>query len=75
MASVKKTLDYARNKVSGDNVSDKSTTISLDAVKPLNENVDLGLTLSSSDMDKSSQELGNRTNSAWRAGVSLAFGF
>ena len=71
----KETLDYARNKVSGDNVSDKSTTISLDAVKPLNETVDLGLTLSSSDMDKSSQELGNGSTSAWRAGVSLAFGF
>lgn len=69
------TLDYARNKVSGDNVSDKSTTISLDAVKPLNETVDLGLTLSSSDMDKSSQKLGNGSTSAWRAGVSLAFGF
>jgi len=71
----KETLDYARNKVSGDNVSNKSTTISLDAVKPLNENVDLGLTLSSSDMDKSSQELGNGSDTAWRAGVSLAFGF
>jgi hypothetical protein len=44
-------------------------------VKPLNETVDLGLTLSSSDMDKSSQEQGNGATSAWRAGVSLAFGF
>ena len=71
----KETLDYARQKVSGEAVADKSTTISLDAVKPLNETVDLGLTLSSSDMDKSSQEQGNGATSAWRAGVSLTFGF
>jgi hypothetical protein len=71
----KETRDYARQKVSGEAVADKSTTISLDAVKPLNETVDLGLTLSSSDMDKSSQEQGNGATSAWRAGVSLGFGF
>jgi hypothetical protein len=71
----KETLEYARDNINGNNVADKSTTISLDAIKPLNENVDLGLTLSSSDMDKSSQELGNGSTNAWRAGVSLAFGF
>ena len=44
-------------------------------MKPLNETVDLGLTLSSSDMNKRSQEKGNGATSAWRAGVSLGFGF
>lgn len=68
-------LDYARTKVSGEKVENKSTIISLDATKPLNENIDLGLSVSSSDMDKPSQELGNGPDSAWRAGVSIAFGF
>lgn len=68
-------LDYARNKTNGDNVEDKSTILSLDATKPLNENVDLGLSMSSSGTDKMSQEQGAGSTSAWRAGVSLSFGF
>ena len=68
-------LDYARNKTNGDNVEDKSSVLSLDATKPLNENIDLGLSLSSSSTDKMSQEQGAGSTSAWRAGVSLSFGF
>lgn len=68
-------LDYARNKTNGDNVEDKSSILSLDATKPLNENLDLGLSLSSASTDKMSQEQGAGSTSAWRAGVSLSFGF
>ena len=68
-------LDYARDKTNSDKVEDTSTILSLDASKPLNESLDLGLSLSSSETDNVSQEQGEGTTTAWRAGVSLSFGF
>ena len=68
-------LDYARDKTNNDKVEDISTILSLDASKPLNESLDLGLSLSSSETDNVSQEQGQGTTTAWRAGVSLSFGF
>ena len=49
-------LDYARDKTNNDKVEDTSTTLSLDASKPLNESLDLGLNLSSSETDNMSHD-------------------
>jgi hypothetical protein len=68
-------LKYARNKVDGSKVEDTSKIISLDATKPLSENIDLGLNFSNAQTDKMSQELGAGPESAWRAGVSFTLGF
>ena len=68
-------LDYARDKTDRDNVEDTSKILSLDASKPLSDSLDLGLSLSSSATDSMSQEQGQGITSAWRAGVSLSFGF
>ena len=69
------TLDYARDKVNGDKVQDKSKIMMLEAVKPLGEGVDLGLNISNTEIDRASEELGNGEQDAWRAGVSVTLGF
>lgn len=69
------TLDYARNKVNGDEVQDTSKIVMLEAVKPLGEGVDLGLNFSNAEIDRASEELGNGPEDAWRAGVSVTLGF
>ena len=63
----KETLDYARNKVNGDEVQDTSKIMMLEAVKPLGEGVDLGLNFSNAEIDRASEELGNGPEDAWRA--------
>lgn len=71
----KETLDYARNKVNGDEVQDTSKIMMLEATKPLGEGVDLGLNFSNAEIDRASEELGNGPEDAWRAGVSVTLGF
>ena len=68
-------LDYARKKVSGESVEDSSKIIMLEASRPLNERIDLGLNFSTTEIDKASQQLGNGAEEAWRAGVSVAIDF
>jgi len=69
------TLDYARDKVNGEKVQDKSKIMMLEAVKPLGEGVDMGLNISNTEIDRASEELGNGAQDAWRAGVSVTLGF
>ena len=69
------TLDYARNKVNGEEVKDTSKIMMLEAIKPLGEGVDLGLNISNAEIDRASEELGNGSQDAWRAGVSVTLGF
>ena len=69
------TLNYARNKVNGDDVQDVSKIMMLEAVKPLGEGLDLGLNISNAEIDRASEELGNGPQDAWRAGVSVTLGF
>jgi hypothetical protein len=47
----------------------------LEASRPLNERIDLGLNFSTTEIDKASQQLGNGAEEAWRAGVSVAIDF
>jgi len=74
VAYTQESLNFVTNNSTGENTGDKSTILTLDATKPLNENLDLGLSLSSSDIDIVSQTE-KETSSAWQAGVSLSFGF
>tara|TARA_Y100000590_G_scaffold452259_1_gene595023 strand:- start:8504 stop:9820 length:1317 start_codon:yes stop_codon:yes gene_type:complete len=68
-------LDYARDKVNGDDVQDRSDIMMMEAVKSLGEGVDLGLNISNVEIDRASEELGNGAQDAWRAGVSITVGF
>ncbi len=69
------TLNYARDKVNGDDVQDVSKIMMLEAVKPLGAGLDLGLNISNAEIDRASEELGNGPQDAWRAGVSVTLGF
>ena len=69
------TLDYAREKVNGNEIEDQSKILMLEAVRPIGEGIDLGLNISNAEVDNASQAQGNGTKDAWRAGVSVTLGF